>query len=112
VERCVYLDKDLVLPPMAAHGPGEAFYVVASTDLQRAGIMTTRIREQLERMEDLKAKARLTISLVPVELPEPPADASLEQKVEALAARVTELILGDMHGSSAHSALPAKSNPN
>jgi signal transduction histidine kinase len=112
VERCVYLDKDLVLPPMAAHGPGEAFYIVASTDLQHAGIMTTRIREQLERMEDLKAKAHLTISLVSVELPEPSADAPLEQQVEALTTRVTEMILRDMHGSSPHSASQARSNPN
>jgi signal transduction histidine kinase len=29
VERCVYLDKDLVLPPMTATGPEQTFFVVA-----------------------------------------------------------------------------------
>lgn len=101
VQRCVYLDKDLVLPPMASQGSGEAFYVVASTDLQQGGIMTTRIREQIERIEDLKTKAFLSISLVPVEFQVPDANASLEEKVEALAGCVTEMILNDMHGSPA-----------
>jgi signal transduction histidine kinase len=103
VQRCVYLDKDLVLPPMAAQGPGEAFYVVASTDMQQAGIMATRIREQLERIEGLQAKASLTISLAPVDLPAG-AEASQSQRVEALAECVTKMILKDIHGSPAKSA--------
>jgi nitrogen-specific signal transduction histidine kinase len=107
VQRCVYLDKDLVLPPMAAHGPGEAFYVIASTNLQQGGIMTTRIREQLARIEALRTKALLTITLVPIEFPAPPPGASLEQQVEALAGRVNEMILKDMHGSAAHPAVHA-----
>ena len=48
LRRCVYLDKDLVLPPMGISGATETFFVVASTDMDRSGIMTTRIREQLE----------------------------------------------------------------
>ncbi len=32
LQRCVYLDKDLVLPPMTTHGADETFLVVASTD--------------------------------------------------------------------------------
>jgi signal transduction histidine kinase len=96
VRRCVYLDKDLVLPPMAAQGPGEAFYIVASTDLQQAGIMTTRIREQLERVEDLSSKATVAISLVPVEFEPGKADISLEAKVQVLASRISEMIVDDM----------------
>lgn len=99
VQRCVYLDKDLVLPPMAARGSGEAFYIVAATDLQRGGIMATRIREQVERIEGLRTKGVLTISLAPVELPAPEDGASLEKKVEALAAAVTGMIMNDVHGS-------------
>jgi signal transduction histidine kinase len=112
IQRCVYLDKDLVLPPMAAHGSGEAFYVVASTDLQHSGIMATRIREQLERIEGLRTKALLTISLAPVEFEAREAGTSLEKQVEALSGRITEMILQDMHGSSAHRAVQAKHNPN
>jgi len=56
LRRCVYLDKDLVLPPVGSTGASETFFVVASTDMQRAGIMTTRIREQLDRIADLSGR--------------------------------------------------------
>jgi hypothetical protein len=36
LERCVYLDKDLVLPPMTSSGPEQRLFVVASTDMERA----------------------------------------------------------------------------
>ena len=45
---------------MGISGLTETFFVVASTDMERSGIMTTRIREQLERMSDLKAKLVVT----------------------------------------------------
>jgi signal transduction histidine kinase len=93
LRRCVYLDKDLVLPPMETSGVTETFFVVASTDLQRSGIMATRIREQLERMPDLKTKCTLTITAVPVELAEEKPDATLEQQVETVAGCVTQMIL-------------------
>jgi hypothetical protein len=110
VQRCVYLDKDLVLPPISAHGSGEAFYIVAATDLQQGGIMTTRIREQLERLEELRTKAFLSISLVPIEFQVSGANAPLDQKVQALAQRITEIILNDAHGSPAQEAKNQNSN--
>jgi signal transduction histidine kinase len=93
LQRCVYLDKDLVLPPMGTSGTTETFFVVASTDLQRSGIMTTRMREQLERVKDFKTKYALTITTVPVEVPSDRADGSIEQQVQALAVQVTQAIL-------------------
>jgi hypothetical protein len=93
VQGCVYLDKDLVLPPMGTSGTTETFFVVASTDLQCSGTMTVRIREQLERVGDLKTKCTLTITTVPVELPIPGPDESLEQQVQTVADRVAQLIL-------------------
>src|SRR3984957_15542954 len=102
VQRCVYLDKDLVLPPTSAQGPGEAFYIVASTDLQQGGIMITRIREQLDRVEDLSKKASIAISLVPVEFEAAKTDISLEGKVQALASRISEMILDQMHARPGH----------
>ena len=98
LRRCVYLDKDLVLPPMGTSGTTETFFVVASTDLQRSGIMTTRIREQLERLGDLKTKCTLSITTIPVELPsdnssETLLGQSLEQQVQSVAGCVTQMIL-------------------
>jgi len=93
VRRCVYLDKDLVLPPMGTSGTTETFFVVASTDLTRSGIMTTRIREQLERVPDLKTKCSLTITTVAVELASASDSAPLPQQVQAVADGVTQMIM-------------------
>ena len=93
LQRCVYLDKDLVLPPMGLSGAAETFFVVASTDLQRSGIMATRIREQLERVADLKTKCTLTITTTPVERALENPGASIDQQVQSLAAQITQMIL-------------------
>jgi hypothetical protein len=111
LRRCVYLDKDLVLPPMGTSGAAETFFVVASTDMPQSGIMTARIREQLERVPELKAKCTLTIMAAPIELPaaisgqsfssqsfssQSLSSQSLEQQVQALADHVTGMITTSM----------------
>jgi signal transduction histidine kinase len=96
VRRCVYLDKDLVLPPMGTSGAAETFFVVASTDLQRSGIMTTRIREQLDHVRDLKDKCLLSITTVPLESPAASEGESLERQVQGVADCVTQMILKSM----------------
>ena len=93
LSRCIYLDKDLLLPPMGTAGGAETFFVVASTDLQRSGIMTTRIREQLEKLEELKDKGTVAISTLPVEFLPAAADESIDQQVQAVADRVSQMVL-------------------
>jgi hypothetical protein len=102
VRRCVYLDKDLVLPPMGTSGAAESFFVVASTDLQNSSIMTARIREQLERVTDLKTKCALTITTLPITLPAEAPGATLEQQVEAVAGCVSQIILTSMERKQVH----------
>ncbi|MGO9649780.1 MAG: ATP-binding protein [Terriglobales bacterium] len=101
LRRCVYLDKDLVLPPIGGSAAAQTFFVIASTDLQHAGIMMARIRGQLERNQELKACATLVISAVPVDFALPPADTSLDEQVQAVANRVTEMIMCSMTGQPA-----------
>jgi signal transduction histidine kinase len=96
LRRCVYLDKDLVLPPMGMSGATETFFVVASTDMQRSGNMTTRIREQLERVKDLNTKCSLTITSVPVQLPSNCSEADLEQQVQTVAGSVTQTVMASV----------------
>ncbi|MGC1371532.1 MAG: hybrid sensor histidine kinase/response regulator [Candidatus Sulfotelmatobacter sp.] len=96
VRRCVYLDKDLVLPPMGTAGSSETFFIVASTDLQRSGIMTKRIREQLERVDHLQEKCTVEIATLPIQLPAHSADESLEHQVQGVADCVTQMILRTM----------------
>jgi signal transduction histidine kinase len=92
LRRCVYLDKDLVLPPIGLASTAETFFVVASTDMQRSGIMTTRIREQLEKTADLAQKSMLTITTTPVE-PSIKDGKTLEEQVDAVAKCVNEMIM-------------------
>ncbi|HZQ70792.1 MAG TPA: hybrid sensor histidine kinase/response regulator [Terriglobales bacterium] len=90
LQRCVYLDKDLVLPPMAANGTDETFLVVASTDLQRAEIMMTRIREQLGKVLALEGTVELSAHAVP--LPDRGATLSLQDQVQEVACTVGEMV--------------------
>lgn len=90
VERCVFLDKDLVLPQMTASGAEQTLLIVASTDEAGAPIMMTRIREQLEKVEELKTSSEFTVSATSVSLPEP-AGLNLEQQVAKVADSVTQM---------------------
>ncbi len=91
LQRCVYLDKDLVLPPMTTSGPEQTFYVVASTDMERVSVMMTRIREQIEKVEDLKAHCELELSAEAVRLPDVAHCQPLDQQVQEVADRVAEM---------------------
>lgn len=96
LRRCVYVDKDLVLPPMATNGPEDTFYVVASTDMERVKIMTRRIIVQIGTLTHLKGTGTVRATARPVKLPAEIQSKSLEQQVEQVAEVVTELILTDL----------------
>jgi hypothetical protein len=93
LERCVYLDKDLVLPPLGSPGQSETFFVVASTDPVHAEIMTTRIREQIERVTDLKTKGTLSITTAVVEIQAGAPEEPLASQVQRVADSVNAMIM-------------------
>ncbi|HZQ25791.1 MAG TPA: hybrid sensor histidine kinase/response regulator [Terriglobales bacterium] len=101
LQRCVYLDKDLVLPPMAPNGLDETFLVVASTDLERANIMMTRIREQLAKLPELGNSGELQVSAQGVPLPDRSAGHSLQEQVREVSVTVGEMARQVMAGQSA-----------
>ena len=90
LHRCVYLDKDLVLPVMGNVGTSQTFFVAASTDLERAEVMMKRIREQLENGTGFKAAGALKVSATAVLLPSRQDGGPLEELVRAVADRITE----------------------
>jgi hypothetical protein len=51
----------------------------------------TRIREQLEKVADLKANGELALSAAAVTLPDPESNAPLEKQVQEVANRVTKM---------------------
>ena len=95
LRRCVYLDKDLVLPVTGNVGFSETLFVAASTDLERAAVMMKRIREQLEASAGFKAAGLLKVSASAVALPAQGDGKALPELVQAVADRITEMaILG------------------
>jgi signal transduction histidine kinase len=108
VRQCIYPDKDLMLPPMGTPGAAETVFIAASTDLERSGFMTSRIREQIARIPDLKSKCLLTIMAAQLELPAEIASQPLAEQVERVAAGFTEMIRDCMErklsGAAQHTA--------
>jgi signal transduction histidine kinase len=100
---CIDADKDLVLPPMGTTGPVETFFVVASTDMQGAGIMMERIRKQVGAQPKLKASGTLRVTAEMVPGFSTADSRILEQQVWGVAEYVTEFIQKDLE---AHSTLP------
>jgi signal transduction histidine kinase len=92
LRHCIYLDKDLVLPPMGTSGPTETFFVVASTDMNKVSVMMDRIRDQADALPQLKASGTLRITAETI--PGPPVDdpKTLEQQVWEISDRVTQII--------------------
>ncbi len=96
LRRCIYVDKDLVLPPMGTSGLVETFFVVASTDMEKVGIMMNRIRDQVGALPELKASGTLRVTAEPIPGPPVPDPRTLEQQIWSVADRVTEIIQQDL----------------
>ena len=112
MRRCVYADKDLVLPAMATNGPEDTFYIVASTDMGRVNIMTTRIVEQISVLTHLKATGTIRATAREIRFPAEMQDKTLEQQVEQVAERVTELILTDFRTMNDFNTKETNANAN
>jgi signal transduction histidine kinase len=91
--RCVYLDKDLVLPVSGKVGPSENLFVAASTGLEGAEIMMKRIREQLQSAEGFKAAGCVNVSAIAVTMPDRDAAKPLDELVQVVADRVSEMAM-------------------
>ena len=89
---CIFVDKDLVLPPMGTSGAVKTFFVVASTDMQRVSIMMDRIREQVGALPQLKASGTLRVTAETIPGPSAADPRTLEQQVWGAADYVTEII--------------------
>ncbi len=98
LRQCIYVDKDLVLPPTGTTGPVETFFVVAATDMNRVTIMMDRIRGQVGALPQLKNSGTLRVTAEII--PGPPAadPRTLEQQVWGVADYVTEIIQQGLAG--------------
>jgi hypothetical protein len=60
--------------------------------------MTARIRGQLERVPGVNAKGALTMTVVPVDIQSVDDSCPLENQVQAVAARISSMIMQSMSG--------------
>jgi len=93
VERCLLPELDVLLPKMRSGAEGERFFVAAFVDEVGAFMLANRIKEQFDRLSDLK-KTGLTVS-VSYRMLEPfPSDmgASRRDIVTSMATSLEELI--------------------
>jgi len=67
--------------------------------MERAQVMTMRIREQITRVCDLQNKGTLTITTAPVEPATLSTSPAAGKNVEALADHVTEMIMTSLQAS-------------
>ena len=94
--RCVYLDKDLVLPVSGKVGLSENLFVAASTGLEGVEIMMKRIREQLQGAEGFKAAGCVKISAAAVTMPPRDTAKPLDELVQAVANQVSEMAMAEL----------------
>jgi hypothetical protein len=66
--------------------------VVASTDLERAEIMMTRIRGQLGNLPELNAAGTFEVSASAIRVREASTSGSLQKQLEELSATVAEMV--------------------
>ncbi|MCI0531482.1 MAG: ATP-binding protein [candidate division Zixibacteria bacterium] len=75
LERCIYPDRDVLLPKLATDRQENLFFIVASAGSRESEILIHRIEDQIQR-NDILSNARLKISptveniLLPPERPE------------------------------------------
>jgi len=112
LRRCVYVDKDLVLPAIATNGPEDTFYIVASTDMERVNIMITRILEQLRVLTHLKSIGTVRAMARQVSLSSEMQDVSVEQQVERVAENITEMVLTDLRTMNGFNKKETNANAN
>jgi signal transduction histidine kinase len=92
LRQCIYVDKDLVLRVAGTSDLVETFFVVASTDMERVGILMDRIRSQVGALPGLKANGTLRVTAEKIPTPCATDSGTLEQQVRGIADHVTEII--------------------
>lgn len=90
--RCVLPERDLVLPPIAAPGPEQSFFIVATADSTGAEKMTERMHDQLGRLQELAASGSFEIAFQPIPVSHASAAEPLNLQVREVAERATEMI--------------------
>jgi signal transduction histidine kinase len=92
LQRCILLDRDVLLPRMAHLGERELFFIVACTDQRGADAIVGRIREQPELSHGREGEGiDVRISTMPCQLPAEPHDME-EPQLNDVVTRIEGLV--------------------
>ena len=98
--RCIHPDRDIVLPPINAAGPEQTFFIAASADPAGAEVITARLREQMDKLPELKATGSFSVSAQPVSTSGVDRSQSLEAQVMAVAEQMTAMMRGSLRNAA------------
>jgi len=90
--NCVFVDRELVLPAMADVGQ---FFIVSSVE-EQGGQIVERIGKKLDACSDLRASGTFHLSVTTISPPARVPDQSVEELVQEVANRVTEMVMLDV----------------
>jgi sigma-B regulation protein RsbU (phosphoserine phosphatase) len=99
--RCIHPDRDVVLPPINAVGPEQTFFIAASADPAGAKVIAARLREQMDRLPELKATGSFSVSAQPVSTSGVDRSQSLETQVMAVAEHITAMMRSGSQNAAA-----------
>jgi hypothetical protein len=102
LRRCIFPDRDIVLPIWGRSVHAETFLIVASADQNGTNILWKRISEQLERCPELKNKAEFKVSAKAVQLPAVGSTEPLEKLVQKVADDINEMVVATLRQNGAH----------
>jgi hypothetical protein len=92
LRRCIFVDKDLVLPPLESSGAVETFFVVVSTDMERVSVLMDRISDQVGGIPKLKLSGTLRVAAEKLPASSAGDSRTLEEQVWNVADYITETI--------------------
>ena len=90
--NCVFVDRELVLPAMADVGQ---FFIVSSVE-EQGGQIVERIGKKLDACSDLRTSGTFHLSVTTISPPARVPDQSVEELVQEVANRVTEMVMLDV----------------
>jgi len=90
--NCVFVDRELVLPAMVDVGQ---FFIVSSVE-EQGGQIVERIGKKLDACSDLRTSGTFHLSVTTISQPARVPDQSVEELVQEVANRVTEMVMLDV----------------
>jgi signal transduction histidine kinase len=96
LQRCIMVDKDVLLPPIGNMGTDETFLILASANQHGADAIAKRIMEQLAQNAELSADVVASVSTNPIQHPSEIDKKPLIKQIQEIADSITEQAMASL----------------